>query len=100
VLIFEETTATLFCGDLFAQLGDGPAIGSADIVPASIVAEEAFHATSLTATTAATVRALKALAPHRLAVMHGSCFEGDCASALDRLADYYESSHGKAMAAG
>ena len=98
-LMFEETTATLFCGDLFAQLGDGPAIGAADIVPASIVAEEAFHATSLTATTAATVRTLKALAPRRLAVMHGSCFEGDCASALDRLADYYDSAHSEAMAA-
>jgi glyoxylase-like metal-dependent hydrolase (beta-lactamase superfamily II) len=97
-LIFEETTATLFCGDLFAQLGDGPAIGPLDIVPAAIVAEEAFHASSLTATTAATVRSLKALAPRRLAVMHGTCFEGDCASALDRLADYYDSAHGKAMA--
>lgn len=98
-LMFEETTGTLFCGDLFTQLGDGPAIGAADIVPASIVAEEAFHATSLTASTAATVRTLKALAPRRLAVMHGTCFEGDCASALDRLADYYDSAHGKAMAA-
>jgi flavorubredoxin len=97
-LMFEETTATLFCGDLFTQLGDGPAIGAVDIVPASIVAEEAFHATSLTATTAATVRSLKALAPRRLAVMHGTCFEGDCASALDRLADYYDSAHSKAMA--
>jgi len=46
-LMFEETTATLFCGDLFTQLGDGPAIGAADIVPAAIIAEEAFHATSL-----------------------------------------------------
>jgi len=31
--------------------------------------------------------------------MHGTCFEGDCASALDRLADYYDSAHNKAMAA-
>jgi flavorubredoxin len=98
-LIFEETTATLFCGDLFAQLGDGPAIGSADIVPAAIVAEEAFHATSLTATTAETIRALKAMAPRRLAVMHGSCFEGDCASALDRLAAYYAGAHDRAASA-
>jgi flavorubredoxin len=97
-LIFEETTSTLFCGDLFAQLGDGPAIMAEDIVPAAIAAEDAFGATSLTATTAATIRGLKTLAPRRLAVMHGSCFEGDCASALDRLADYYEASHQKAMA--
>lgn len=97
-LMFEETTATLFCGDLFSQLGDGPAIAPADIVPASIVAEEAFHATSLTATTAATIRNLKTLAPRRLAVMHGTCFEGDCASALDRLADYYDAALSEAMA--
>jgi flavorubredoxin len=97
-LMFEETTATLFCGDLFTQLGDGPAIGTADIVPAAIEAEEAFRASSLTATTAATIRGLKSLEPRRLAVMHGSCFEGDCASALDRLADYFDASHRKAMA--
>jgi len=99
-VMFEAVTASLLCGDLFTQLGDGlPAIGPADIVPASIVAEEAFHATSLTATTAATVRSLKALAPRRLAVMHGACFEGDCAGALDRLADYYEGAHRQAMRA-
>jgi flavorubredoxin len=97
-LMFEEVTSTLLCGDLFAQFGDGlPAIGPADIVPAAVTAEEAFHASSLTATTAATVRSLKSLGPRRLAVMHGSCFEGDCAGALDRLADYYESAHQQAM---
>lgn len=99
-VMFEEVTASLLCGDLFTQLGDGlPAIVSADIVPASITAEEAFHATSLTATTAATVRSLKALAPRRLAVMHGACFEGDCAGALERLADYYDGAHQRAMRA-
>ncbi|HXV01471.1 MAG TPA: MBL fold metallo-hydrolase, partial [Caulobacteraceae bacterium] len=32
-VMFEETTATLFCGDLFTQVGDGPAITAEDIVP-------------------------------------------------------------------
>jgi len=89
-LIFEETTATLFTGDLFTQFGDGPAIGSASILDAAIVAEEGFHASALTPATAPTIRALKALIPKRLAVMHGTCFEGDCVGELESLAAYYE----------
>ena len=88
-LMFEETTATLFCGDLFSHVGNGPAVTDRDIVPPSIEAENLFHASSLTPDTASTIRALKAYRPERLAVMHGSCYAGDCASALDRLADYY-----------
>jgi flavorubredoxin len=98
-LLFEETTATLFCGDLFAQLGDGPAITAHDIVPAAIKAEEAFGATSLTPATAPTIRGLKALVPQRLAVMHGSCFSGDCAKALEDLAVYYEKALNTALSA-
>ncbi|HEY2178692.1 MAG TPA: MBL fold metallo-hydrolase [Caulobacteraceae bacterium] len=97
-LMFEETTGTLFCGDLFAQVGDGPAITPEDIVPLAIRTEDGFHASSLTATTAATIRGLKRFEAARLAVMHGSCFEGDCAGALDRLADYYAGAHAAAMA--
>ncbi|HEY4122965.1 MAG TPA: hypothetical protein VGM36_00040 [Rhizomicrobium sp.] len=89
-LIFEETTQTLFTGDLFTQVGDGPAIGAASIVDAAIAAEEGFHASALTPATAPTIRALKALAPKRLAVMHGTCFEGDCEAELESLAAYYE----------
>ncbi len=88
-LLFEETTATLFSGDLFSQTGNGPAISNDDIVPNAIETEEAFRATSLTPATATTIRALKRFQPQRLAVMHGSCYEGDCAGTLDRLADYY-----------
>lgn len=90
-LIYEETTGTLFTGDLFTQFGDGPAIGTDSILDAAIIAEEGFHASALTPATAPTIRALKALAPKRLAVMHGTCFEGDCANELEALATYYES---------
>jgi flavorubredoxin len=89
-LIFEETTKTLFTGDLFTHFGDGPAIGKTSIVEPAIQAEEAFHASAITPATAPTIRALKALAPQRLAVMHGSCFEGDCERELEALAAYYE----------
>lgn len=89
-LIFEETTRTLFCGDLFTQLGNGPALSEAGIVDTAIAAEEAFHATALTPHTAGTVRRLQALRPERLAVMHGSCFAGDCAGQLEALARYFD----------
>lgn len=89
-LIFEETTRTLFTGDLFTQLGDGPALSTQSIVAAAIAADEGFKATAITPDTAPTIRRLKAFAPARLAVMHGSCFSGDCAQALEQLAAYYE----------
>jgi hypothetical protein len=33
---------------------------------------------------------LAALEPRRLAAMHGSSFEGDCAALLSQLADFYD----------
>ncbi len=87
-LVFEETTKTLFTGDLFTQLGNGPAITRASIVSSAIMAEEAFHAMALTPSTSLTIRKLKALDPERLAVMHGSCFAGDCKAELEALAVY------------
>lgn len=98
-LIFEEVTATLFCGDLFTQIGEGPAVTEEDIVPAAIRAEEAFGSTSLTPTTASTISGLMLFAPRRLAVMHGSCFSGDCTKALEQLAAYYDTAFKSAISA-
>lgn len=89
-LIYEEITGTLFCGDLFTQLGQGPAITQDSVVESAIAAENAFQSTSLTPATGPTLRLLAALAPSRLAVMHGSCYSGDCAAALCELAANYE----------
>ncbi|MBI1980832.1 MAG: MBL fold metallo-hydrolase [Methylocystis sp.] len=90
-LIFEEATRTLFCGDLFTQIGQGPAIVKESVLDAAIAAENAFQATSLTPATGPIIRRLATLEPRRLAAMHGSSYEGDCADLLSRLADYYES---------
>jgi flavorubredoxin len=98
-LIFEETTGTLFTGDLFTHAGNGPALTTESIVPAAIQTEEAFHSTSLAPNIGRTIRKLAALHPKRLAVMHGSCFEGDCAGELNALADYYESALAAALKA-
>jgi len=89
-VLFEETTRTLFCGDLFTHLGDGPALASHDIVDAALVAEDVFGATCLTPSTGPTIRALADLAPTSLAVMHGTCFTGDAGAALTTLADAFD----------
>jgi flavorubredoxin len=89
-LIFEETGRTLFSGDIFAHCGDGPAVTQESIVDPAASAEEIFHASALTPVTGPTLRRLARLEPRLLAVMHGSCFAGDGAVELERLADYYE----------
>ena len=42
-LWFDETTETLFAGDLFTHVGDGPAVTSNDIVEPALAGEEIFH---------------------------------------------------------
>jgi len=87
---YEETAATLFCGDLLSHVGDPPALTEADVSGPAIAAEEMFHAMSLTPATAAILRDLAALSPRTLAVMHGSSFRGDGAGQLTALAQWCE----------
>jgi flavorubredoxin len=89
-VLFEETTRTLFCGDLFTHSGDGPAITAGDIVEPARVAEELFRFSSLTPTTGAMIRKLADLSPKTLATMHGSSFNGDAVGALHDLAALYD----------
>ena len=89
-LIYEEAGRTLFSGDLFTQCGDGPPLTEASIVEAAISAETMFQASSLTPELGTTIRRLAKLSPSKLAVMHGACFEGDCSTQLERLADFYD----------
>jgi hypothetical protein len=89
--MYEETTGTLLCGDLFEHLGDGPAVTENDIVGPALQAEDIFHSTSIGPTTAPNIRKLAALEPQTLALMHGSSFRGNAAGALRELASAYES---------
>ncbi len=89
-LWFDETTATLFCGDLFTAVGEAPALVTESIVDAAMVGEEIFHATSVGTATAPTIRRLADLGPRTLAVMHGASYTGDGAAQLLALADAYE----------
>ena len=87
--LYEETTQTLFCGDLFTHEGNGPPLVESDIVDAAIRSDRRSGATCLTPNTAPTIRKLAELKAKTLAVMHGSSYRGDCAAALDALADDY-----------
>jgi flavorubredoxin len=89
-VLYEETTGTLLCGDLFSQLGRGPAVTTSDIVGAAAQAEDVFRASCLTPGTAPALRRLADLGPTTLAVMHGSCYAGDGSGALLALADDYD----------
>jgi flavorubredoxin len=89
-VLFEETTRTLLCGDLFSHVGRCPALTDGDIVDPAVVAEQIFHASSLAPHTGATMRALADLEPTTLAVMHGSSFSGDGGGALRELATQYD----------
>lgn len=89
-LLYEESTGTLLCGDLFTQLGDNPPLTEGDIVGPAIAAEELFNYSSLNPAMGTTIRALAALAPRTLALMHGPSFAGDGAAALRALADEYD----------
>lgn len=89
-MLFEQESRTLFCGDLVTQLGNGPAITDQDLVEAACAAEDLFRQTSLGPAVPATYRRLADLAPDRLAIMHGSSYEGDCAQLLRTMADIYE----------
>jgi flavorubredoxin len=90
-VLFEETTGTLLCGDLFSQLGAGKPLTTGDVVGPAIAAEEMFHASTLAPQTATIMRGLGDLQPTTLGVMHGSSFTGDCRQALYDLADRYQS---------
>jgi len=91
-VMFEETEGTLLCSDLFHHVGDAEPLTTSDVVARSIESLKAYQAGILadyapyTTRTAALFGKLAALGPKRLAIMHGSSFEGDGARALADLA--------------
>jgi len=91
-VLFEETWRTLFCSDLFHQWGEREALTGCDLtsrVREALEQSEAGPFANYVPYTHNTGRVLEGLAelkPQTLAIMHGSSFEGDGATALRSLA--------------
>ena len=98
-VMLEESSGTLLCGDLFTQMGDGPAVTESDVVGPAVATEDMFRYSSLNPGMGATIRRLAELAPQRLALMHGPTFAGDGSVALRALADDYDRRVREAMTA-
>ncbi|MFN0140726.1 MAG: MBL fold metallo-hydrolase, partial [Pyrinomonadaceae bacterium] len=91
-MLFEETQRTLFCSDLFHQLGDVEARTESDVVGRFSQALASYQNTAYanympwSTRTEANIEKLIALRPKTLAAMHGSTFVGDGSQALRDLA--------------
>jgi flavorubredoxin len=94
-ILFDQSTKTLLCGDLFTQPGAGlPPVTESEVLTASEGMREMMdyyaHATS----TSATLEHLASLNPSMLACQHGSAYRGDGAALLRELAATIEDGKG------
>ncbi len=87
-LLAEETTSTLFCGDLFTQGGAAlPPVTESDILGSSEAFRRQMDYFSHSKHASAIIEKLASTNPTTLACMHGSAWRGDGASLLRGLAD-------------
>ena len=85
-ILFDSSTQTLLCGDLFTQAGAGmPPVTESEVLTASEgmrgMMDYYAHATS----TSAILERLASLGPGMLACQHGSAYRGDGAALLREL---------------
>jgi flavorubredoxin len=88
--MFEATTRTLLCGDLFTQGGhDAPPLTESDVLGPSEAFRKATPAGSVAIekNTRALLEKLARTEPATLALMHGSSFRGNGAALLRGFAD-------------
>jgi flavorubredoxin len=86
-VLYDESTRTLLCGDLFTRTGAFGPTTTDDIVGPAIAAEDMFSAYSLAPASGTKLRELAQLDIATLALMHGPAFTGDGNAALRDLAD-------------
>jgi flavorubredoxin len=91
-VLFEETSRTLFCSDLFHHFGNGAAVTSSDLIEPTRKAMQQMQQGPLvgympyTPRTEGVLRSLAGLQPQTLAVMHGSSYSGQGGRLLTSLA--------------
>jgi flavorubredoxin len=87
-LLTEESTSTLFCGDLFTQGGaDLPPVTESDILEPSEAFRHRMDYFSHSMNARGMIEKLALTEPRMLACMHGSAWRGNGASLLRALAD-------------
>jgi flavorubredoxin len=105
-VLFEQTQGTMFVSDLFHHNGLREPLTSEDVVERSRGSAQAMQASPLmdyvpyTPRTERLLEELAAFDPRTLAIMHGSSFEGDGASALRRMGQVYAEIFGVAETVG
>lgn len=82
--LFEATTRTLLCGDIFTHLGAAPApLTESDVVAPALAAHQAgMSGLQVGPHTRAALEKLARTEPATLALMHGSSYRGDGARQL------------------
>lgn len=86
-ILFEESTGTLLCGDLFTQPGSSaPAVTEQEVLTSSETMRGMLDYYAHSSGTAGMLERLAGLTPKLLACQHGSAYRGDGASLLRALA--------------
>ena len=86
--MFETTTRTLLCGDLFTHVGaEGPALTESEVLSPSEATRKAMGGVAIEAGSRAILEKLARTEPTTLALMHGSSYRGNGGALLLGLAD-------------
>lgn len=90
-VLFDQTTGTLLCGDLFTQPGaKTPPVTESEILTASEALRKPMDYYAHSAKTNVILENLASLNPTTLACQHGSAYKGDGAALLRELAAILE----------
>jgi len=94
-ILFDQSTKTLLCGDLFTQPGANmPAVTESEVLSASEGMRGMMDYYAHAAGTTAIFERLASLGPSMLACQHGSAYRGDGAAHLRQLASLIETTPG------
>lgn len=94
-VLFDQSTSTLLCGDLFTQAGANmPPVTESEVLTASEAMRGMMDYYAHAVSTTPILESLASLDPAMLACQHGSAYHGDGAALLRELSDTIERGNG------
>lgn len=94
-ILFDQSTRTLLCGDLFTQPGANvPPVTESEVLSASEAMRGMMDYYAHAVSTTPVLERLASLDPSMLACQHGSAYRGDGAALLRELSDTIERGNG------